>query len=149
MQWRRTPLILTLRRQMQGELWVQSQSALPSEFQDRQGYTEVSCLGKTKGKETTNTQIPPAKGRQHEVLSQIPVHRDCYWVACVCEFNCVHGHVCVYERDTVGSGSHKTTRGTWVSSPHAPQGLSLGFQAWQQASVPAEPSVWPAYFVLL
>jgi hypothetical protein len=46
--WWRTPLIPAFRRQRQADFWVRGQPGLQSEFQDSQGYTEKSCLGKTK-----------------------------------------------------------------------------------------------------
>jgi hypothetical protein len=41
------PLIPTLGRQRQADLWVRGQPGLQSEFQDSQDYTEKPCLDKT------------------------------------------------------------------------------------------------------
>jgi hypothetical protein len=52
--WWHMPLIPALGRQRQAGFWVQGQPGLQSEFQDIQGYTENSCLEKTKNKEQKN-----------------------------------------------------------------------------------------------
>jgi hypothetical protein len=55
-QWWHMPLIPALGRQRQVDFWVQGQSGLQSEFQDSQGYTEKTCLEKTKTNKQTNKQ---------------------------------------------------------------------------------------------
>jgi hypothetical protein len=44
--WWHTPLIPALGRQRQEDFGVRGQPGLQSEFQDSQGYTEKTCLGK-------------------------------------------------------------------------------------------------------
>jgi hypothetical protein len=55
-------VILALERQRQADFWVRGQPDLQSEFQDRQGYTEKSCL---KNKQT-NKQKQKKKTRSEE-----------------------------------------------------------------------------------
>jgi hypothetical protein len=50
-------LIPALRRQRQGDLWVQGQPGLQSEFQDSQGYTEKPCLKKPKKKKNAISSL--------------------------------------------------------------------------------------------
>jgi hypothetical protein len=62
-QWWRTPLIPTLSRQRQVDLWVWGQPGLQSEFQDSQDYIEKPCL---KNK-TTTTKNKQTKTRSLDV----------------------------------------------------------------------------------
>ena len=47
-QWWRTPLIPAHGKQRQANFLVQGQPGLQNEFQDSQGYTEKTCLEKSK-----------------------------------------------------------------------------------------------------
>jgi hypothetical protein len=58
------PLIPALRRQRQGDFWVQGQPGLQSEFQDKQGYTEKPCL-----KKQTNKNTNQIKTKQNKTLN--------------------------------------------------------------------------------
>jgi hypothetical protein len=65
--WWRMPLIPALGRQRQVDFWVWGQSGLQSEFQNNQGYTDKSCLKKTKGSRAWwRMPLIPALGRQRQ-----------------------------------------------------------------------------------
>lgn len=121
----------------------QGQPGLCSEVQDSQSYCiKKPCLEKQRST-TKNPRKPNWLPNSIGANTRCSLNIYVSWLllCCLCEY--VQTHAMVMWRSYNSSWGFGSPSAVWVP------GFELRSLVWQQSSLLAEPSLWPAYFVLL